>query len=177
MAARNSDEESDPFFSREDSFTESGGNSESRDPFKSHNSHTRLCKHKRCDSIQEILSEVIAANAAVLSAGKRSFARRPLMNLCYATSRRYYIVLSLSTVKCSGCKRDIRSSRHACRVYDLFDRDQPLGRHLYPIYLDIDRNNFLALAKHLPYSLPDHVLNDCLQLVPACQSVEFLDKY
>lgn len=176
MAARNSDEESDPFFSRDDSFAESGGNSKNRDPFKSRSSHTRLCKFKRCNSIQETLSEVIAANAAVLSADKRSFARRTLMNLCYATGRRYYIVLSLSTVKCSGCQRDIRSSRHTCRVDVLFDKDQPLGRHLYPIYEGIDRNNFLALAKHLPYTLPDHVLNGCLQLVPACQSVEFLDK-
>lgn len=168
-----SDEE-DPFFSYRDPMLEPDGNTADRNPFRSRVAHTRACTSKN-DTIRDTLARIVDDNRAALATGE-SFARRPNNRLCYCRVARYNIVLTKSTIECVGCKRNIRSASHMCHVYDLFSEKEPLGRHQKPIYDAIRRSNFLLLAERLPYTLPKDVLDNCIVRVPACQSVEFLDR-
>lgn len=147
-----------------------------RNPFQIRIPHSRNCSFRRDDSLRVTLSRIIELNRPLL-ASPYTFARRPCNRLCYCTDWKYSVVLSASSsVPCFGCKKNIRSTNHKCHVYALFSRDEPLGRHQKPIYDAIRRNNFLQLAKRLPYKLPADVLESSNDVVTACRAVELLDK-
>lgn len=165
----NNDSTSDDLFNQEhDEISQ-------RNPFSSRISHNRLCKYKTDTSVYKIISKIVVLNPSVLTS-VHTFVQRPYNRLCHCTAWKYGIVLASSTVKCSGCHRNIRSSVHTCKTYDLFPRDAWLGKHNNHIYSEIRRKNFESLAGRLPYMLPESVKLCSGKLVPSCQSLEFLDK-
>lgn len=135
--------------------------------------HSRQCKHKKDNSLEDLISDVVDKNPRLISA---SFYKRGNINgLCSVTSFRYEISLTSNTIKCFGCKRNVRSSFHVCKTYDLFDKNQWLGKHQNGIFRTIRCRNFKTFAKMLGYKLPYHIIAGCNLQGPQCQSVVFLD--
>lgn len=88
------------------------------------------------------------------------------------------ITLVHSSVVCAGCKRNIRSSRHVCSVYDVFDRNVWLNKEKANIlYRDIRQRNVVKLAQKLPFLVCDNISEKCMQFVAADQIIQFSDDF
>lgn len=136
--------------------------------------HTKNCKVQGDTSVNGMLEEIIAMNPSVLKANSH-FVRRRNDMLCYCTEYKYEISLRNSSIKCVGCGRHVRSSKHTCKTYDLFRKNSWLGKHQTPLYREVRRKNFVLLANMLPYILPVNVLKSCDVVSYCCLSVNFLD--
>lgn len=136
--------------------------------------HMRICNLKKSPTVNEVLASVVKLNPNVL-AQSNNFYRRGAVTFCTCNGWKYDISVTNFTVKCFGCKRNIRSSDHRCKVSDLFESGEFLGKHTHTRYMDIRRNNFLLLEKKLPYNLPDSVIEFCNQTTQACQSIVFTE--
>lgn len=138
--------------------------------------HMKKCVLKKCDPIREALVRVFGENHTT-SSSKSFVSRRPADQLCYCTGWKYDISLRKSSIKCVGCGSTIRSSGHVCKIrFELKDgrwttgwlsKKSP-GTRVRP-------QNFELLAKHLPFVLPQTVVDSATDETPMCQSVVFSD--
>lgn len=143
--------------------------------FTSSTRHSHVCTYKGISvSIENTLADVIDKNPITL-ASNNTFYRPATNSLCHCMGWKYGVAVIHSTVKCCRCNRNIRSTNHVCKIRD----NQPIDRWIRKdndgLRYTVRRNNFTQLAKRLPYTLPEYVINQCNELVPACQSVVFLD--
>lgn len=149
-----------------------GGRTSPSIPYKHHS----RCRFKKDTSIIRLLDEIVARNPSVLGGNRCDFFRRAQHRFCHYNVRGYNITLRRSTVKCYGCHRNIRSSKHTCKIYDLFSENDWLSKNRSnEKYSVIRKINFQELSKRLPYKLTTEVIDSNSTLVPACMSVEFVD--
>src|SRR5436190_822366 len=134
--------------------------------------HIDRCAMKTRDPKKEAISRIFGNNPSA-NAYNAMVTRRPSDQLCYCDGWKYDISIK-TWIKCFGCGRSIRTSGHTCRTYDLFNKNEWLSKKKSgKLHRKIRCRNFESLAKHLPFVLPDCVLNHAMDITNSCQGVVF----